>query len=48
MDWFKLFLHIMNDEQLTGQFRKRLKTIVKDDVFDKEPIFSNLPKRHSR
>lgn len=48
MDWFKLFLHIMNVEKLTSQLRKILKTIIKDDVFSEEMIYENLPERNSR
>lgn len=37
MDWFKIFVQIMNDE-LVAQLQKRLKAIVKDDVFSEESI----------
>lgn len=47
-EWFKLFLHIMNDDQLVGHLQKRLKTIVKDDVLSEEPISENLLERHSK
>lgn len=47
MDWFKIFVQIMNDE-LVAQLQKRLKAIVKDDVFSEESISVILLDWHSK
>lgn len=47
-DWLKLFLQMMNDGKLTGQLRKKLKPIVKDDFSSEGLMFANLIKQHSR
>lgn len=48
VEWFGLFLQIVNDEHMLGQLQENLKVVVKDGLVEEELISSNIPKRHSR
>lgn len=48
LEWIKLFMHIMIDEKITSQLRKKLKSIVKDEPFSEETISTNLRENNSR
>jgi len=48
MELFKLFMPIVNENQMLGQFRESINNVVKDRTVKEGFIYANLPERHSR
>lgn len=48
MEWFKLFLHIVSNEQLSCYLQKKLKSVVKDEELSEHAISTNLLGQHNR
>lgn len=47
-EWFKLFLQIVDNEQMLGELRRNLKAVLLEEEVREGAISTNLPERHTR
>ena len=47
-EWFKLFLHIVNNDQMLGELRRIIKVVLPEGSFGEEGISKRIPEKYTR